>query len=314
MSDFTVRVTDWDHDAAGIRAVREAVFITEQRIPPAEEWDAHDAVVPWVLAESADGEPIGCGRLLPDGHVGRMAVLAAWRGRGVGETMLRELLMLARERGDTESILSAQVHAIPFYARLGYAVRGEEYMEAGIPHREMRLDLRPRARPADLSGRGPATETERLRTVAQHRDAVLALAQTAQRSLCLYTTDLEPALYDQPEFLAAVRGLALRGRVPRVRVLVVDPQRAVREGHRLIELSQHLSSFVHIRVPDPDLAPPVEGYLIGDDDAIVHRTQADQPLGVFEAEASTLARAKLREFERLWERATTDPSLRRLHV
>lgn len=314
MAEFSVRVTDWQHDEPAIRALREAVFIAEQGIPPAEEWDAHDAQVPWVLAEAEDGTPIGCGRLLPGGRIGRMAVLAAWRGQGVGDAMLRELLVLARERGEPRSVLSAQVHAIPFYARFGYQVTSEEYLDAGIPHRDMELDLGPHTRPAGLSGPGPDTQTQRLRSLRQCQDAVIALATGARRQLSILTRDLDPALYETPEFLAAVRALALRGRVLRVRVLVADTQRAVREGHRLLDLHQAVSSWLHIRLPDPDGEWSGEVYCIADDDGILHRVQDGQYNATFEPGGSALARARLRDFDRQWQRSTTDPNLRRLHV
>jgi predicted GNAT family N-acyltransferase len=91
-----------------------------------------------VIAEDADGHPIGTGRLLPDGHIGRMAVLAAWRGHGVGAALLRRLMALGREAGFREFLLNAQMHALPFYEREGFEAFGEEYMDAGIPHRARR--------------------------------------------------------------------------------------------------------------------------------------------------------------------------------
>lgn len=140
-ADFTVRVVDWSEAAEGLRSVRRAVFIDEQGIPEDLEWDEFDAVYSHAIAEDASGAPVGCGRLLPDGHVGRMAVLAAWRGRGVGAALLRELVDLARARGLPRAILSSQTHATPFYARHGFVADGDEYLEAGIPHQTMTLVL-----------------------------------------------------------------------------------------------------------------------------------------------------------------------------
>jgi len=105
------------------------------------EWDEFDAVCRHAIAEDASGAAIGCGRLLPDGHVGRLAVLAAWRGRGVGAALLLQLLELARVRGLSRAILNSQTHAMPFYARHGFVADGDEYLEAGIPHRTMTRGL-----------------------------------------------------------------------------------------------------------------------------------------------------------------------------
>jgi predicted GNAT family N-acyltransferase len=105
------------------------------------EMDEHDARCLHALAY-AEERAIATGRLLPDGHIGRMAVLKEWRGRGAGRAMLRRLIDAARARGDREVLLSAQVHAIGFYRAEGFETEGPVYEEAGIPHQGMRLTLR----------------------------------------------------------------------------------------------------------------------------------------------------------------------------
>jgi predicted GNAT family N-acyltransferase len=93
------------------------------------------------LASGPDNEPLGTGRLLPDGHIGRMAVLAAWRGKGVGTALLYHLLEAARQRGMSQLALNAQTSAVPFYRRFGFIPEGGEFVEAGIPHvRMVRFD------------------------------------------------------------------------------------------------------------------------------------------------------------------------------
>ena len=72
---YTVREVDWVADRHALRAVRWTVFVEEQHVPEDEEWDEHDPVSRHIVAAVADGTPIGTGRLLPDGHIGRMAVL-----------------------------------------------------------------------------------------------------------------------------------------------------------------------------------------------------------------------------------------------
>ena len=138
---FTLRDVTWEMSAAKLRAVRIAVFVVEQNIPEELEWDEHDAVSAHALAEDRHGVAIGCGRLLADGHIGRLAVVEAWRGRGVGAALLQHLVELAHTRGHPRAILNAQEHAVPFYARYGFARSGEPFVEAGIPHQEMVRDL-----------------------------------------------------------------------------------------------------------------------------------------------------------------------------
>lgn len=121
--------------------IREQVFIREQHVPVELEWDGEDESAMHLLAEDAAGQAIGTARLLPDGHIGRVAVLAAWRGRGVGNALMRRMLQLAKNNGHREVFLDAQVDAIDFYLGLGFAVEGEVFMDAGIPHRHMQRRL-----------------------------------------------------------------------------------------------------------------------------------------------------------------------------
>lgn len=141
---YTVRGADWARDRERLRQVREPVFVHEQRVPLEMEWDEDDETALHALAEDADGRPVGTGRLTGDGRigrVGRMAVLKEWRGRGVASAILEWLTEAARERGFEEIVLNAQVSAISFYRRFGYTEEGEEFQDAGIPHRRMRRRL-----------------------------------------------------------------------------------------------------------------------------------------------------------------------------
>ena len=135
---FRVRLVDWREASGTLSAIRTTVFVGEQGVPPEIEIDGRDPGCAHVLAESDAGEAVGTGRLMPDGRIGRMAVLAAWRGRGVGAAMLEALVAEAKRRGFRETYLHAQAHAKDFYARHGFVVEGEEYLEAGIPHVLMR--------------------------------------------------------------------------------------------------------------------------------------------------------------------------------
>jgi predicted GNAT family N-acyltransferase len=143
---FRVRVVDWASDEASLKSIRYDVFCVEQGVPESLEWDGIDAQCVHAIAEDPHGRAIGCGRLLPDGHIGRMAVLAPWRGRGVGSALLERLVALATERGDAKAMLNAQTHAMPFYARYGFAPVGAPFDEAGIPHQAMEARLPVRGR------------------------------------------------------------------------------------------------------------------------------------------------------------------------
>jgi len=133
-----VRAATWADDQALIAAVRRTVFIDEQRVPEALEWDGLDDDARHWLARAGE-RAVGTARLLPGGQIGRMAVLAPWRRRGVGSALLHAALGAARAAGLGAVFLHAQVHALAFYARHGFVVEGPVFDDAGIPHRAMRL-------------------------------------------------------------------------------------------------------------------------------------------------------------------------------
>lgn len=141
MHSNSIRIVSWQDETPALRLIRETVFILEQHVPEELEWDAFDDVSVHVLAFSPDGKPVGTARLLPDGHIGRMAVLKEWRMMGFGSAMLRRLLHEAHIRGIKKVILNAQTTAVQFYERFGFQPVGEEFMDAGIPHVKMTLSL-----------------------------------------------------------------------------------------------------------------------------------------------------------------------------
>ena len=136
-----VRVGSWSELGDDAKAIRTEVFVQEQKIPADMEWDAADAECVHAVAYNRFGVALATGRLLQHvpgvAKIGRMAVSQAMRGSGVGRHVLDALMKAARARGDREAILHAQSSAASFYVRAGFAPRGPEFDEAGIPHVEM---------------------------------------------------------------------------------------------------------------------------------------------------------------------------------
>ena len=136
-----IRVVDWEAQRHELMQIRHAVFVDEQGVPVELEHDRHDQGALHLLASSGDRRPVATARMLADGHIGRMAVLPAWRRRGIGSAMLRELIRLARERGILRIFLNAQCGAQAFYERLGFVAEGDVFEDAGIDHRRMSMQL-----------------------------------------------------------------------------------------------------------------------------------------------------------------------------
>ena len=136
-----VRTGSWDTLGAEAGAIRTEVFVDEQKIPADLEWDSADAGSVHAVAYNRFGAALGTGRLLEHvpgvAKIGRMAVRQSVRGSGVGRAVLDALVGAARQRGDREAILHAQLSAAPFYVRAGFNARGPAFEEAGIPHVEM---------------------------------------------------------------------------------------------------------------------------------------------------------------------------------
>ena len=131
----------WEKAQPVAGPLRFAIFVGEQNVPPGIELDDLDASCVHAVAYDVDGKAIGTGRLLPDGHIGRMAVVVEWRRRGIGAEILEALIDEARKRSHKEVILSAQLQAAEFYRGAGFVAEGKVFEEAGILHQKMRRML-----------------------------------------------------------------------------------------------------------------------------------------------------------------------------
>lgn len=137
MTDTRIRKTTWAADREPLAAIRRKVFIEEQHVPEDMEWDEQDNASVHFLATDANGNAIGCVRLLPTGQISRLSVLEERRTEGVGRALLEAAINEARAQGLREIFLHAQTHATSFYEAAGFLVDGGIFIEAGIPHRLM---------------------------------------------------------------------------------------------------------------------------------------------------------------------------------
>lgn len=303
----SLRIVDASYpaDLEKLRAVREPVFVVEQKCPIEEEWDALDATSLHVLALNERDEPVATGRLTPDHKIGRMAVLADYRGSGVGALIMERLIELARARSDGELSLSAQVHAIPFYERFGFIADGPEYLDANIPHRMMHRPL-PAASPTGVISfdRGLAA-----------RACIIDLLRAARHRIGITSAALDPSLLDHDAVAALVKRVAMSGRGARVQIIVEDIGPALHAGHRLVDLAQRLSSLIEIRRAnhrdDPEFGPAI---VLTDAGGWLRRPDPHR----FDGEAHLADRPRAQEmwraFERSWERAQPETSIRALKL
>jgi len=295
---FRVEIVDYATALADLRAVRETVFVAEQGVPLALEWDELDPQCHHALARDAAGAAIGTGRLTPQHGIGRMAVLRDWRGSGVGDALLQALLRQARALGWNEVVLNAQTSAQGFYARHGFEPEGEVFVEAGIDHQRMRRRL---DRPQAVDGRDAAI-------------AVTAeLATRAKRLLCIYSRELDPGLFDAPRTLDALRRFATRGQGNEVRILLQDADAAQRAHAPLLALAQRLPSVFLLRqVDDPVDRGYASAFVANDDGGYYFRNLGHRFEGEADTDAGGRARQLLEAFRPVWERARPCSELRAL--
>ncbi|OFW47538.1 MAG: GNAT family N-acetyltransferase [Acinetobacter sp. GWC1_38_13] len=135
---YRVQSGHWDKLEQDAKFIRKQVFIIEQNIPEEEEWDDQDMIPDHFVVYDQD-QPIATARLLQNNSVGRVAVLKAYRGQGIGRMIMLEIIRQAHQQDRKFLQLSSQVHAISFYEKLGFSIQGDAYDECGIPHIKMQL-------------------------------------------------------------------------------------------------------------------------------------------------------------------------------
>lgn len=312
-SDFLIELADWsnEQDRARLRAVRETVFIGEQQVPEALEWDDLDASSLHVIAlDNENQQPMGCGRLTVLRTIGRMAVLPKWRARGVGAAIMRTLMEQARVRGMLSVSLHAQTHALAFYRAFGFVADGPEYLEAGIPHQDMRASITTPDAPDRIS---VAVERHALGTLDEARHFLDRIAAQARHRLSIFSLDGDPLLLDRLPLVAEVQRVALSGRGAVVRLLLRDTRRMARDGHRLLELSRRLPSFVEIRRVDVDESGlDDDAFVLNDVSGVYWQPRSDSPHAEASLHDPQRAAALSNRFEHHWQRAQPDSALRRL--
>ncbi|KAF1717774.1 GNAT family N-acetyltransferase [Pseudoxanthomonas yeongjuensis] len=297
---FHVEAIEYATGLAELRAVRETVFVHEQQVPLEEEWDALDPLCRHVIARDEAGAPIGTGRLTPERRIGRMAVLADWRGRGVGDAMLAALMAEARKLGWPAVSLNAQVSAEAFYARQGFIPEGERFMEAGIEHQSMRRALAGPTVVEDLAGAIAAT---------------IAIATQARRHLRIYSRELDPGLLDNAAVLGALRRFSTGNSGGEIRILLQDAATPQHTLAPLLTLAQRLPSvFAFREVREPVDKAYASAFIANDASGYYFRTLGHRFDGETDLDGAGRARQLREEFGRFWERARPCTEFRALGI
>lgn len=199
----------------------------------------------------------------------------------------------------TESHEPAELPAIEFQSPGRFAVRNPEPAPGENPQAE----------PAPFI-LGEHLALERFDQPEMARAHALAMFQQAQRSLCIYSADLDPWLYHHSSIQEACTRFLLASPKNRLRILVKDISRAVRQGHRLLGLSRRLSSNLHIRLLHPDYPSEEVAFLLADDRGLLLRPEPEQFAGYALYQDPVRVRLRQAQFDQAWQTSITAPDVR----
>lgn len=320
---MTVRIYkySWQLAPDALRRIRRQVFVQEQQVPADLEWDDTDDIADHYLAVLADDTPAGVARMFSTlgetGHIGRMAILPEFRGQGIGHALLRHLI---RESADQypELKLSAQQHALAFYQQAGFHVCSDPYMEAGIPHRDMRC-----LAPALLAAQGDTTRPAPLKLGSDSQpwlceddssltDLMDTMVGQANQRLWLYDRVLDHDLYDRHRLRELVSALARHHRLSDIRLLIHDDQPLIKRRHQLVELMRRLPSRIKLKVVNGGQPRDDHPFILADRDGVILRHDFTRPSGFASFADSGRVKLLSETFQRMWDSGRHSVELREL--
>jgi predicted GNAT family N-acyltransferase len=324
-----IRRADWDTEQSELGRIREQVFVVAMNVPKDIECDGQDAHAYHYVATDARGRAVGTARLLPTGQIGRMAVLEGFREQGIGHCLLAAAVEHAGELGLRRVFLHAQIQTLGFYEKAGFRAISDEFLEAGIAHREMELVLAvpfepvPKhrglavRRPEEATGSAtdvPAT-AEHFDTESSAADLLARVLAPARRNVEIFSPLLDHALYECPDVVDALSGLARRAPAAQIRVLIAASSAIVARGHALIRLMQRLPSKITLRrIDDGRAIDTNRSFAVVDGRAVWILPDSSVYHGWANLNDRVQARRLLESFETAFAQAREDPELRRLAI
>lgn len=314
---ITVEQTSWQAAHATLASIRRDVFIVEQNVPEHEELDDKDATALHWIAWGSGDTPMGTARLVGN-KVGRMAVAKPFRKKGVGSALLRAIIRHGIAQNMGELVLDAQVHAARFYEDNGFAICGGEFIDAGIPHVPMQLDLsqfqqrRHDPAPPDISAE--LRNHQELHSAAEFRTAALQLANQCERRIRIFSDHLLPDVYDNDDFCHAIQRLAVNHPYAQVQILVRDSLTLARQFHPLMATYHRLPSRIELRRLADDVESSHSEFVTGDDKSLLYVVNPSHFQGFLCLYTPVEARRLNDEFESLWNNSAPDPQVRRLYI
>ncbi|MBQ0712706.1 MAG: GNAT family N-acetyltransferase [Porticoccus sp.] len=313
-----VERTSWEVSSDVLTDIRHKVFVEEQKVRVDEEIDEHDPHAVHWLAYGPNDKPMATGRMLPDGHIGRMAVLKEYRERSVGSSLMRKIIRYAIREGLEQVFLYAQIKAVPFYEGFGFIAQDDPFMDAGIPHKTMVLKLH---HYRDNSPQRPLpeiTDDDRERVsldgAESFRDQAVMLVNRAHREIRIFSASLAPEVYSNGQFCDALYAFATSHPLARVRILVKNIPHLIQHTNKLQALCHRLPSRLQMRKFQSQEECLHTEFLLIDKTGILYSQEPERFIGYAAAHAPLESVELMQEFDNLWEQGELDPELRRLHI
>ncbi|WP_075185222.1 GNAT family N-acetyltransferase [Teredinibacter haidensis] len=296
-----LEIVSWTENSLLLSDIRRKVFIEEQNVSEAEEWDeqdAHEETQHFMI--SKNDQAVGCARLLANGQIGRMAIRKGFREQGFGLELLRGIIRHSLQQQfashtEKDLFLHAQVAAIPFYKKMGFHEIGNHFMDAGIPHKTMVLELD--------SSTLTTLYRDRVWRLQQAHEFSQHLVQTIRfgnLNLNIFCHHLTPSLWAHPEAVKAISALARRSAHSRIRILLQDAKAITGKHHPVVVLCQRISSRMEIKVLDKDVGNFDNAYAIIDEKQLVYLNSEDTCTGFANYQAAAESQHLREEFDRIW--------------
>ncbi len=307
---------DWNKHVKDIQAIRRTVFIEEQGVPEAEEWDEldADASTTHFLAFDQNNKACGTIRLVPrngDYQVTRLAVLKDYRGRGLASALVRKACQLALSSNIERMYLHAQVKAEKLYTKLGFSRVSDIFFDAGIEHVEMVFNKNS----SEALRAVFSKQVVRLSYPHDFLQHALNIIGASSRQLDICSKNLRDDIFCKEEFVRAISSFARSDRHAQVRILVYSTKKLSRRSQNLIELARRLSSKIQIRslTSECDEAPP--GFVCSDSDKLVYFNNEEQLEGFCCYQAGPESESLLDQFNHAWHHlSVADPDLAALSL
>lgn len=312
----SIESIDFKNNADEARAIRKQVFIDEQHVPEAEEWDEHDREPSTIhlIARNSENKAVGYVRVvfLPGEQtkITRLAVLLPFRKGGVGSALLRAALKRALSRPYSYIFLHAQLSALPLYESMGFQVQGNQFIEAGIVHQKLAFNAQ---NPKNIENIF-AEDVLRLDNAVDFTHHIQQCISLSRRKLRISSINLHKDIFENETFIDVVSNFARQHRNAQVNILVQEPNIDQLSSSALVALAQRLPSKIQIKVLNKD-AEKIDSFVCADKHYLVFFNDERYTNGFCCYRAKLESQSCQDAFERVWNySAHSDPNLAQLNI